>query len=248
MPQIPTDYRPSPDALSDRVILVTGAGSGLGRAAAETLAAHGATVVLLGRRTGPLEETFDAIQAIGGPEPAIVALDLATASPENYRELAGMIESELGRLDGVIHNAARFDNLKPIDDVSAEEWYGTLQVNLSGPFLLTQCLLPLLRESDAGRIAFTLDDAERSTRAYWGAYGVGKMAAEGFMRILADELESSGVRVCGLRPGPTRTPLRARAWAAENPEDLPPPAERAKGFVYLMDPASEPEAGVIIEA
>ncbi len=248
MPHIPSNYQPAPDSFADRVILVTGAGSGIGRAVAETLARHGATVVLLGSRPGPLEETFDAIQDAGGPEPAIVVLDLATASPENFRELAQMIEGELGRLDGVVHNAARLDNLKPMDDVSAKEWYAILQVNLSGPFLLTQCLLPLLRESNAGRLVFTLDDHDRTARAYWGAYGVSKMGAEGLMRTLADELESTTVRVCGVRPGPTRTALRARAWAAEDPSKLPEPPSRAGAFLYLLDPGHEPEAGTIIEA
>lgn len=248
MPQVPTNYRPATNAFADRVILVTGAGSGIGRAVAEELARHGATVVLLGSRSGPLEEAFDAIQNAGGPEPAIVVLDLATASPENFQELARMIEEELGRLDGVVHNAARLDNLKPLDDVSAKEWYTILQVNLSGPFLLTQCLLPLLRESDAGRLVFTLDDHDRTARAYWGAYGVSKMAAEGLMRTLADELESTAVRACGVKPGPTRTALRAKAWAAEDPSKLPGPATRAGAFLYLLDPGNVPEAGTIIEA
>lgn len=248
MQQIPGDYQPSFDALSGRVVIVTGAGSGIGRAVAEAAAAHGATVVLLGRRVPPLEETFDTIVNPGGPEPAIVPLDLAAASPENFRELAEKIESEFGRLDGVVHNAAHFDALRSMEDVSAEEWYRTLQVNLSGPFLMTQSLLPLLRESDGGRLVFCLDDTDRVTRAYWGAYGVSKLAAEGLMRTLADELESTSVRVCGVRPGPTRTDLRAKAWAAEDPSILASPESRARAFLYALDPATEPAAGEIIEA
>lgn len=247
MPQPPIDYRPATNGFTDRVILVTGAGSGIGRAVSEALGRHGATVVLLGSRSGPLEETFDAIRAAGGPEPAIVVLDLAAASPENYQELARTIGKDLGRLDGVVHNAAHFANLKPLDDVSAREWYTTLQVNLSGPYLMTQCLLPLLRESDAGRLVFTLDDTERTARAYWGAYGVSKMGAEGLMRILADELESTTVQACGVRPGPTRTAFRARAWAAEDPSRLAEASARARAFLYLLDPGSEPEAGTIID-
>lgn len=248
MTQTPSDYRPAPDAFADRVILVTGAGSGIGRAVSVELGRHGATVVLLGSRAGRLEGTFDAIVDAGGPEPAIVELDLSQATPENYRELTEKIQSEFGRLDGVVHNAAHLAGLKPLEDVSAEEWYGTLQVNLSGPFLMTQCLLPLLRESIAGRVVFTLDDEERTARAYWGAYGVSKLGAKGLMRVLADELENSTVRVCGARPGPTRTGLRATAWAAEDPAALPDPAERVRAFVYALDPASEPAAGSVIEA
>lgn len=244
----PSDYRPSPEALSGRVVIVTGAGSGIGRAVAEAAAGHGATVILLGRRTKPLEAAFDAIVESGGPEPAILPLDLSKATPENFRELAEKIESEFGRLDGVVHNAAHFDALKPLDDVSAKEWYQTLQVNLSGPYLMTQCLLPLLRASDHGRIVFTLDDPDTVTRAYWGAYGVSKLGAEALMKILADEVESAGLRVCGIRPGPTATGLRAKAWAAEDASELTRPEGRARGFVYALDPASEPVAGSVIEA
>lgn len=248
MHRIPCEYRPGADALAGRVILVTGAGGGIGRAMSESLAAHGATVVLLGRRVAPLEAAFDAIVAAGGREPAIVPLDLAAATPENYAELAECVETDLGRLDGLVHNAAHLQGLRPFRNVAAEEWYRAHQVNVAGPYLMTQCLLPLLRASDAGRIVFSLEDASRTTRAYWGAYGVSKAAAEGLMRILADELASTSVRVCGVRPAPTRTALRARVWAAEDPSTLPGPAERARAFLAVLDPGNAPGAGMVYPA
>lgn len=248
MHTIPADYQTGADALADRVVLVTGAGGGIGRAVSEALAAHGATTVLCGRRQSSLEVTYDAIIGAGGPQPAIVSLDLASASPEQYAELAQRIAGELGRLDALIHCAGHMGGLTPFRDVSAEDWYRTLQVNLSAPYLLTQALLPLLSTSDAGRIVFTLDDPGRMLRAYWGAYGVSKAGDEALMRILADELESTPVRVAGVCPGPARTGLRARVWAAEEPGSVPEPGARAHAFLALADPAFEPEPGAVYSA
>lgn len=248
MHTIPADYQTGADSLADRVVLVTGAGGGIGRAVSEALAAHGATVVLSGRRQAPLEAAYDAITGAGGPKPAIVPMDLAGATPEMFAELGGRLQEEFGRLDGVAHNAAHLEALTPFRDLSAESWYRTLQVNLSAPYFLTQALLPLLQRSDAGRVVFTLDDPARVQRAYWGAYGVSKAGDEALMRILADELESTPVRVAGVCPGPTRTGLRARVWAAEELCSVPEPGARVHAFLALADPAFEPEPGAVYSA
>lgn len=248
MLEIASDYRPAEDALQGRIVLVTGAGSGIGRAVSQALAARHATVVLLGRRAEPLEATYDAIVNARHAEPAILPLNLATATPENYAELADRIQDELGGLDGLVHNAAHLEGLTPFRDVSAESWYRTLQVNLSGPYLLTQALLPLLQNSRCGRIVFTLEDPDRTERAYWGAYGVSKAAARTMTRILADELANTRVGVYGVQPGPTRTALRAKAWAAEDPESQPEPSQRTAPYVALLDPAFRAEPGAIYRA
>lgn len=248
MTSIDDTYEPASDCLTNRVLLVTGAGSGIGRAVAESCAAHGATVVLTGRRVKSLEVAYDAIVESGAPEPVILPLDLAKASPGDYAELSEKLQEELGRLDGLVHVAARLDGLMPFRDVSAESWYHTLQVNLGAPYLMTQALLPLLAQSGGGRVLFTLDDPGKYERAYWGAYGVSKSGLESLMRILSDELESTDIRVCGVRPRPIRSALRARVWSAEDPTELPAPGVAARTYLTLLDPSEIPESGAIYEA
>ena len=108
------DYQPAADLLKDRVILVTGAGDGLGRAAARCLAAHGATLILLGRTIRKLEQVYDDIEKAGGPKPAIYPMNLEGAIPKDYLDLAQVLDSEFGRLDGLLHNAALLEGLTPI--------------------------------------------------------------------------------------------------------------------------------------
>jgi len=248
MTRIDKTYQAAPDCLAERVILITGAGGGIGRAVSETCAAHGAMAVLAGRRVKSLEAAFDAIVESGAPEPVILPLDLAKASPGDYAELAGKLKEELGRLDGLVHVAARMDGLMPFRDVSADSWYHTLQVNLGAPYLMTQALLPLLASSGGGRVLFTLDDPATFNRAYWGAYAVSKAGLDSLMRVLADELESGATRVCGVRPRPVRSHLRSTVWVAEDPSELPAPDAVAGAFLALLDPAFDPEPGAVYEA
>ena len=141
------DYQPTPDLLQDRVILVTGAGSGIGRAVARRLAGHGATVILLDRAIRMLEQVYDEIEQAGGPRPAIYPMNLEGATPKDYADLAQVLDTEFGRLDGLLHNAALFEGLTPIFNYDIELWYRILQVNLNAPFLLTQAALGLLNRS-----------------------------------------------------------------------------------------------------
>lgn len=219
--------------LKDRVILVTGAGAGLGQAAAYAYAEQGATVILLGKNPKQLSAVYDHIVAQGWPEPAIYPMNLAGASIDDYREMAGIIQKEFGRLDGLLHNAALLETLTPVEHYPLDRLYKVMQVNLHAPFLMTQTLLPLLTQSE-GSIIFTLDKA---ATAYRGAYGISKQGLQGFMHILADELEvNSPIRVNGISPCPVRTHLRACAFPAENPEKHPLPENMMAAYIYLMDP------------
>ncbi|HHW76870.1 MAG TPA: SDR family NAD(P)-dependent oxidoreductase, partial [Xanthomonadaceae bacterium] len=141
------DYQPVADLLKERVILVTGAGDGIGRAVARRLAVHGATVILLGRTIRKLEQIYDEIEQVGAPKPAIYPMNLEGASPKDYVDLARVLDTEFGRLDGLLHNAALFEGLTPLANYDIELWYRILQVNLNAPFLLTQALLGLLNRS-----------------------------------------------------------------------------------------------------
>jgi NAD(P)-dependent dehydrogenase (short-subunit alcohol dehydrogenase family) len=233
------NYHPSKSLLKARNILVTGAGSGIGQAAAKAFAAHGATVILLGRHEGRLEETYDAIDAAGGPTPAMISFDLEKAPAKDYYALGESLFEEFGVLHGLLHNAAQLALLSRVDDYDIETWQKVLQVNLTAPFLLTQACLPLLRKAEDASILFTSDERGRKGKAYWGAYGVSKFGIEGLMQTLADELENSHIRVNSIAPCPTRTSLRAWAYPGENPLTHPLPDSLMGSYLYLMGPDSK---------
>jgi NAD(P)-dependent dehydrogenase (short-subunit alcohol dehydrogenase family) len=231
---IPEDYQPAADLLKDRVLLITGAGDGLGRALSLSAARCGATVILLGRTTRKLEEVYDQICEDGCPEPAIVPMNLESATPKQYDELYEVIEREFGRLDGLVHNAAIVGRQTTLAQYDLENWYKVLQVNLNAPFLLTQTLLPLLLNSDSAPVLLISDSAGRAPRAYWGAYGVSKAAAEALFSEWADELEKSSLRFNSLDPGPLRTRFRTRSFPGEVPATNPPPELVTPSILYLL--------------
>lgn len=211
--------QPSLD-LSGHTILITGAGGGLGAATAGALGAAGAEVMLLGRTVKKLEAVYDEIVGRGGPQPAIVPLDLEGASPDDYTDLAERIETQCGRLDGLIHCAALTGPLTPLDQYPPLEWLRVLQINLNAPMLLTQACLPLLRQAPQPRVLFFGEDR---AHAYWGAYGVAKSGIDALATILAEEVESTtAIGVHTIRPGPMRTGLRSQAFPGEDPATVPP--------------------------
>jgi NAD(P)-dependent dehydrogenase (short-subunit alcohol dehydrogenase family) len=222
------------DALRDRVVLVTGATGGLGRATSLAAASAGATVVLLGRKVRALEALYDAIERAGGPQPAVYPMDLAGATPRDYADLAASIERECGRLDGIVHAAAHFDGLQPFDQQTPEEWTRTQHVNVTAPFWLTQACMPLLRRSQDAAIVFVLDDPVRMGRAFWGGYGVAKHALAGLASIMHEETERSSVRTHALLPGPMRTVLRRAAYYGEDTLMHPEPGHAARFVVWLL--------------
>ena len=232
-------YAPRPDVLAGRNILVTGAGGGIGRAVSLAYAAHGASVILLGRTQAKLEKIYDEIERQSWPEAAILPLDLAQATPAQYAQLAQTIEQQFGRLDGLLHCAAESGTLTPLELYEPEMWYRIMQTNLHAAWLLTRACLPLLKKSTDASIVFTSADVGRQGRAYWGAYGVACFGIEGMMQILADELAGEGrVRVNSLNPGAVRTTMRARLYPGEDPERLRAPEAILKSYLYLIGPDS----------
>ncbi|MEJ1297929.1 MAG: YciK family oxidoreductase [Candidatus Sedimenticola sp. (ex Thyasira tokunagai)] len=233
------DYQPNKDLLAGRTILVTGAGDGIGRAAALAYAEYGATVVLLGRTLAKLEKVYDAIEAAGGTQPAIYPMNLEGATDHDYFEMAETFGNEFGVLDGLLHSAAQVRLLSRLDDYDIETWYQVMQVNLNGPFMMTQACLPLLRKSKDASIIFTSDDVGRKAKAYWGAYAVSKFGVEGLMQVLAEETcDSTNIRVNTLAPGPTRTNLRAHAYPGEDPQTVKAPETLMPFYLWLMGPDS----------
>jgi len=238
--QIPDDWQPRQDLLKERIILVTGAGNGIGAAVAQSYAQYGATVILLDKVTRNLEQVYDIIESASGVQPAIYPMNLEGASEKDYLDLAATIEREFGRLDGLLHNAAMLGALIPITHFEAELWYRILQVNLNAPFLMTHACLNLLQHSDDASILFSSDEVGRQGKAYWGAYGVSKAGIENLMQLLADEMEANtSVRVNSFDPGPVATAFRSLAYPGENPQRLAKPKDVLRPHLYLMGPDSK---------
>ncbi|MFT5710465.1 MAG: NAD(P)-dependent dehydrogenase (short-subunit alcohol dehydrogenase family) [Halioglobus sp.] len=247
---IPSNYSPPLNLLKDKTILVTGAGDGIGRSAALAYASHGATVVLLGRTVEKLETVYDEIESAQGAQPAIFPLDLASATEAEYESLRDALEQEFGTLDGLLHNASVLGERRPIESATYPSWQEVMQVNVNAQFLLTRALLPLLNDaSTASSIIFTSSGVGRTGRAFWGAYAVSKFATEGFMQVLADELENiSTTRVNSLNPGPTNTAMRRSAYPAETPTSNPSPDAIMPAYLYLMGDDSADITGQSFDA
>jgi len=228
-------YKPSPNSLADRVILITGASRGIGRAVAKAFASQGATVILLARNIPHLESLYDEIEKSGAPTPAIYPFNLANAIPEDYEKLRENIEKPFGKLDGILHNAAMLGSLTSIEHTPLEQWYQVMQVNLHAAFLLTRATLPLLKRAKEASIIFSTPEVGHKARAYWGAYAVSKFGGEALMQILADELEiNTNIRVNSINPGRIKTQLRTAAYPAEDPKKLKMPEEIIPFYLYLM--------------
>ena len=238
------DYQAPVDALAGRVILVTGAGDGLGKAVALSLAGHGATVVLLGKTLRKLEKVHDEIVAMGRSAPAIAHLNLETALAPEYDALVASLQTEYGRLDGLLHNAAILGTLAPAELYDVATFGRVLHVNLTAAFALTHVCLPLLRASEDASIVFTTSSVGRQGRAYWGGYAVSKFGVEGLSQVLADEFSTEGrIRSNCLNPGRLRTAMRAQAFPGENRETLPRPETVVAPYLFLLGPAGRGVSG-----
>ena len=210
-----------------KVALVTGAAGALGAALVEKLMASGWDCIGLDRKRRGLEQLHDRL-ASAGTAPLVVPLDLAGAGPQHFGELAESLEAQFGRLDTLIHAAAEFKALTPLEHHPADEWMKTLQAGLTGPFLLSQALLPLMRRTAGSRMVWVEDDPEGRQKAYWGAYGVAQSGRAALARILASECRRDGPDVVEIDPGPFFSPLRSKAWPAENPDELPTAEQAAE--------------------
>ena len=242
-------YQCPADAFRDRVILVTGAGDGIGRAVSLALARHGATVILLGRTQEKLEAVYDEIVALGGPEPALAPVNLEVARPADYEELAGLFSDAFGRLDGILHNASVLGEITPLDQYGYSTWDTVMQVNVNAAFYLTRAMMPLLKNSHDAALLFTSSSVGRKGRAFWGAYAVSKFATEGLMQVLADELENvMPIRVNCINPGATATKMRALAYPAEDATTLRQPADIVAPYLFLLGPDARGINGQTLDA
>ncbi len=234
----------SAEALAGRVVLVVGAHGGLGEAASMACVRAGATPVLLGRKVPRLNRLHDRLQAAGGA-PVLYPMDLEGASPDDYAELAARIDAAFGRLDGVLHAAAHFSGLTPLEHTDPAAFARALHVNLTARWWLTQACLPLLRRATDSAVVFAVDDRARSAGAYWGGYGLAQAGLEALVRMLHAELARSPVRVSGLQPPPMRTALRARAHVEEDDRVARDPGDVAAACITLLAPEGATHRGRI---
>ncbi len=243
------NYEYPDDLLTGRVILITGASDGIGRALALEAARVGAQVILHGRNAGKLEKVYDEIEALDGSlRPSIAVMDLATADGNAYLSLAESLESEFGRLDGLVNNAGILGPRQPIEQYEAAEWQKVLHVNLTAAFAITQVLLPLLKIAEQPSIIFTSSGVGRVGKAYWGAYSVSKFGTEALSQILAAEHSHTELRVNCINPGPTRTDMRLQAYPAEDRDKLKTPEQVLRPYLYLLGPDSRGVSGQSLDA
>ncbi len=245
----PREYTYTDDVLRERVILITGASDGIGRALAVHAASLGAQVVLHGRNVAKLEQVYDEVEAIdGAPRPSIAQLDLASASSEAYINLAQSLEAEFGRLDGLVLNAGILGERFSIEQYDVVEWQRVMHVNVTSAFALTQVLIPLLKCSDDASVIFTSSGVGRTGKAFWGAYAVSKFATEGLSQILADEHRHDKLRSNCINPGPIRTKMRLAAYPAEDRDALKRAEDILAPYVYLLGPDSAGVTGQSFDA
>ncbi len=240
----PRTYTYSDDVLKNRIILITGASDGIGKALAIESARLGAQVILHGRNTAKLESVYDEIEAMESTaRPSIAVLDLESANAESYTSLASSIEDEFGRLDGLVHNASIIGELYSIEQYDAVLWQKVMHVNVTAAFALTQVLLPFLKQSDDASVIFTSSGVARVGRAFWGAYSVSKFATEGLSQVLADEHRNSALRSNCINPGATRTKMRLSAFPGEDRDALKTPEEILAPYIYLLGPDGKGTTG-----
>lgn len=241
-------YRSAADLLKGRVILVTGSSHGIGRVAALTFAAHGATVVLHGRDVKALENVYDEIEDAGHPQPAAIPLDLDSATTRDYDGLAHSIASSVGRLDGILHNAGYVDKLSPLAQQSVDEWNRALRINLVAPFALTQACSRLLGSSPDASVIFTSETHGHTPAAFWGGYAVAKAGIEALMKIQAAEWEKlPNLRANVIVPGPVASPSRAKTHPGEVASSQRQPDALMPAYLYLIGPDSRDVSGVVVE-
>ena len=243
------NYQASSDCLKDRIIFITGAGDGIGKAAALACAQAGATVILAGRTVAKLEEVYDQISDAGLAEPNIYPINFESAIADDYDVLAVTLDQQFGRLDGLLHNAGILGQRTPLSHYRQDVWDKVLQVNLTAPFQMTQALMPVLEKSDDASVVFTSSGVGRTSRAFWGAYAVSKFAIEGMVQTWAAELGGLGtVRVNAINPGATATDMRAQAFPAEDPTRLKSAEAIMPMYLYLLGPDSKTINGQSINA
>jgi NAD(P)-dependent dehydrogenase (short-subunit alcohol dehydrogenase family) len=221
--------------VKSKTAIVTGAAGSLGSELALMAVNAGWNVVMLDSNKAGLEQAYDRI-AEGGPGvAALYPMDLAGSNPELFEALLDTVENEFAGLDAIVHCAARFEGLAPVEHVLPQEWLMQMQVNLNAAWLLSAMAMPLLRMSPAGKLVFLLEDMDKVEGPLWGAYGVSKHALRALVNQLAEECKAGTIEVKGVNPGPMRSKIRAAVYHSENPAKTPSPEPIASRITAYLD-------------
>jgi NAD(P)-dependent dehydrogenase (short-subunit alcohol dehydrogenase family) len=224
--------------LKDKVVLITGASQGLGRALALAFAGEGARVVVNARSEGSIGPVAGEIERAGA-EVLAVAADVSRA--EDVERLVRETVARFGRIDVLVNNAGLLGPRVGIGEYPEDEWRTVIDANLTGPFLVSKAAIPHMPEG--GSIINVVSGVSVEGRAEWGAYSVSKFGIEGLTQILAAELEELGVRANAVDPGGMRTDMRAAAYPEEDPQTRITPEENTAVFVYLASDESQGVTG-----
>ncbi|SFF12362.1 3-oxoacyl-[acyl-carrier protein] reductase [Paenibacillus algorifonticola] len=192
--------------LNGRVAIVSGAGSGLGRAASLSFAKEGAEVVLLGRRLNKLEETFEAIKEATGREALVIPTDVT--DEQQIKQAVILAVDKWGKIDILLNNAAVLESGHVIE-LTSENWHTQVATNLTGPFFLSRAVIPYMRKERYGRIINITSGLSWNGAGGYGAYSAAKAGLESLTRTLADEEHEYGILINLYNPGTLRTEMHA---------------------------------------
>ncbi len=243
------EYKPKKESLKDKVIVISGGGSGIGKAAALSFGNHGADLVLIGKSIENLESTYEDFLKTELKPPLLHSMDFESASEKDYQEINKVIMNEFGRLDGLLNNASILGDRTPLENYKFDVWKKVFEVNVHASFLLTKSLMPSLKLSKNASVIFTSSGVGKIGKAYWGAYSLSKFSTESMMQIFSEELENtSNIRVNSINPGRVRTKMRASAYPAEDPLSVSDAKDIMSAYLYLMSDDSKEMRGLSIAA